>query len=75
MTARGPTPADRAPADDSASAKLESANDNGRSGNPTIMDLPGEIPEDRRGRFAEVLARILVARAFVALGIRTAIEE
>jgi hypothetical protein len=51
------------------------ANDNAGSGNPTIVDLPGEIPEERRRRFAKVLARILVARAFVALGIRAAIEE
>jgi hypothetical protein len=50
-------------------------NDNAGSGNPTIVDLPGEIPEERRRRFAKVLARILVARAFVALGIRAANEE
>jgi len=50
-------------------------NDNGGSGNPTIVDLSGEILEDRRRRFAEVLARILVTRALVALGRRAAIEE
>jgi hypothetical protein len=59
----------------SALAAPEAANDNGGSGNPTIVDLPGEIPEDRRRRFAEVLARILVTRALVALGMRAAIEE
>jgi hypothetical protein len=60
---------------DSASAAPEAANDNRGSGNPTIVDLPGEIPEDRRRRFAEVLARILVARTLIALGIQPAIDE
>src|SRR5688500_11804612 len=41
-------------------ARSPAANDNLGSRNPTIVDLPGEISDDCRSKFAKVLARILV---------------
>lgn len=49
------------------------ASDNDASGWTTV-EL-GEIPGDRRRRFAEVLARILVTRALLELGIHPSINE
>lgn len=60
--------------DSTTPAPPEAANDNGPP-NPTIVDLPREIPGDRARRLAEVLARILVARALVVLGIQPAVDE
>lgn len=56
-----------------APAVRQVASDNDASG--LMTDELGPIPEDRRRHFAEVLARILVTRALLALGIHPSINE
>jgi hypothetical protein len=56
-------------------ARSPAANDNLGSRNPTIVDLPGEISDDCRSKFAKVLARIVVARALIDLGIQAPVDE
>ncbi len=63
QAARPPEPPDRP------------ANENGRSANPTVVDLPPGIPDEQASRLAKVLARILVGRALVATGIRPANDQ
>jgi hypothetical protein len=56
-------------------AQSPPANDNVGSRNPTVVDLPGEISDECRSKFAKVLARILVARALIDLGIQPSVDE
>ena len=55
-------------------AVQQAAGDNREAGDLAAVDL-GQIPADRRRRFAEVLARILVTRALLELGIHPSINE